>query len=428
MDILILANAPGELTTWVYPLLGQVQQRLAEFPANLRISIILSPCSNASGQEVAIATSLPGVSRVLPPDQFWQFLIWGKAPNWDWHGQGIVIFLGGDQIYTPIIAKRLGYRSLVYAEWVARWPAWVDHFALRHRQVKLPLAFQAKATVVGDLMADREAHPPTPDSQLKIAFLPGSKGMKLAQGVPLSLAIADLLQNQVHQASLELTIILAPSLTPQQLATYAQATNPVLTLVNGQTAELMGSDRAFYLQTPQGTRVKIYQEFPADQYLSQVQLCITTIGANTAELGALGIPMIVLIPTNQIEAMRGWDGLLGLLVNLPGVGTLLAKLVNQWMNTRLGLLAWPNIWAGREIVPELRGKLTPQMVADLAVELLNQPARLQQIRQQLKLACQPDLDNQELSDRSTDKSTARPTDKIIGLVLELLQANGTGQN
>lgn len=430
MDILILANAPGELTTWVYPLLRQVQQRRPEFPNNLQISIILSPCSNASGQEVAIATNLPGVNRVLPPTQFWQFLIWGKTPNWEWQPQGIVIFLGGDQIYTPIIAKRLKYPSLVYAEWVARWPAWIDHFALRHPQIKISPPYQTKATIIGDLMTDREAHPPTPDSSLRIAFLPGSKAMKLAQGVPLTLAIADQIQQQLPQA--ELTIVLAPSLTVEQLSTYAQTSNPIIRLVSGQTGELKSHDRHHYLQTPQGTRVNIHQEFPADHYLNQVQLCITTIGANTAELGALGIPMIVLIPTNQIAAMRSWDGLLGLIVNLPGIGTLIASIVNQWMNSRLGLLAWPNIWAGQEIVPELRGQLKPQTISDLVLELLSQPDRLQHMRTQLKLACQNSSQHSSSHQPDPITTATKPSDRMVDLILHLTKTskikNGTGQN
>jgi lipid-A-disaccharide synthase len=41
-----------------------------------------------------------------------------------------------------------------------------------------------------------------------------------------------------------------------------------------------------------------------------MSLCLTTVGANTAELGSLAVPMIVLLPTQQLDAMRAWDGLL----------------------------------------------------------------------------------------------------------------------
>jgi hypothetical protein len=406
MDILILSNAPGELVTWVYPMLRQITARSQEFPQPLRVSIVLSPCSNASGKEAAIAQSIPGVDRVLPPEQFWQFLLWGKLA-WDWQKSGIIIFLGGDQIYPVAIAKRLGYPTLIYAEWEARWQGWVDRFALRNAQVKVLPQFQSKALVVGDLMVDRASSGNENSTKtLKIAFLPGSKSMKLAQGVPLSLAIADLLEaNFKHsEIPLELAIILAPTLTPAQLATYAQATNPVIPLVQGTTAILEQQEETYFLRTLQGTLVKIYTEFPSDRYLKQCTLCVTTVGANTAELGALGVPMVVLLPTNQIEAMRSWDGLLGAIVNLPGVGNLLAKLVNQWMAGRLGLLAWPNIWAGEEIVPEMRGLLTPELVTEKILSLLSDPKELEMMSDRLQSTC----------------GKPGAADKIVDLALELI--------
>jgi lipid-A-disaccharide synthase len=93
--------------------------------------------------------------------------------------------------------------------------------------------------------------------------------------------------------------------------------------------------------------------------------------------------MIILIPTQQLEAMRSWDGLPGLLANLPGVGTPLAKIMNWLALRQVGLLAWPNIWAQEEVVPELVGKLQPQAVAERVLDLLRHPEKLQQMRDRL---------------------------------------------
>ena len=97
--------------------------------------------------------------------------------------------------------------------------------------------------------------------------------------------------------------------------------------------------------------------------------------------------MIVLLPANQIDAMRAWDGLPGLLANLPGIGTSMAKLIN-WIMLQLvlrykHLFAWPNIWAKEEIVPELVGNLQPQEVAELALDWLDHPEKLAEIRDRL---------------------------------------------
>ena len=156
-DIVILSNGPGEVNTWVRPVVKALRQELGRDPDQIRISVILSPCPHSTGKEAAIALSYPEVDRVQDAEYFTQFLLWGKtADNWDWRNQGVVIFLGGDQFFTLLIGKRLGYRTLVYAEWDARWYRWLDHFVAMKSEVitKVPQQYHHKFTVVGDLMAD----------------------------------------------------------------------------------------------------------------------------------------------------------------------------------------------------------------------------------------------------------------------------------
>ena len=130
--------------------------------------------------------------------------------------------------------------------------------------------------------------------------------------------------------------------------------------------------------------MELIQENPAYHLLSQCCLCLTTVGANTAELGALAVPMIVLLPLQQLDAMRSWDGLPGILANLPGVGSSFAKLINWWMAKNKGLFAWPNIWAQEEIVPELVGNLQPEAVGEMVLDLLENPGKLDAMRDKLR--------------------------------------------
>jgi len=51
---------------------------------------------------------------------------------------------------------------------------------------------------------------------------------------------------------------------------------------------------------------------------------------------------------------------------------------------RVGLLAWPNIWAKEEVVPELLGHLEPEAVASLALDWLENPEKLSRIRERLR--------------------------------------------
>jgi lipid A disaccharide synthetase len=430
VDILILSNGPGELATWVKPVVQVLRQQLGEDRKQVRVSVVLSPCANASGQEAAIARRFPEVDRVQGAEHFFPFLLRGKtAENWDWRSRGVVLFLGGDQFFPVIIAKRLSYRTVIYAEWEARWHRWVDRFGIMREDIatRANPKYASKFTVVGDLMAEvgrgvgeraggageaeraEEAgeagearnskfkiqrskvedflHTPHPAPHTLIGILPGSKPMKLSLGVPLMLAIAE----QIHQAlpNTRFVIPVAPALELSTLSKFGDPEqNLVIRRLNWATAELVVPDsnqeQLPFLRTGAGLRVDLWTQSPAYDLLSECAFCLTTVGANTAELGALAVPMIVLLPTQQMDVMRAWDGLPGLLANLPGVGSAFATAINWLALRRMGLLAWPNIWAKQEIVPELVGELHPKEVATLAIDLLDHPEKLEEMRTKLR--------------------------------------------
>ncbi|MBD1808474.1 lipid-A-disaccharide synthase [Microcoleus sp. FACHB-SPT15] len=409
-DILILSNGPGEVTTWVRPVVKALRQQLGDNRAVVRISVVLSPCPNATGKEAAIAKSYPEVDRVQGAEHFFRFLLWGKtAENWDWHEKGVVVFLGGDQFFPVVIGKRLGYRTVVYAEWDARWHGWIDRFGVMQPKIiaQAPKKYADKLTVVGDLMVDvgigngkvgirnwedlgstlASSVTNSQSSIELIGLLPGSKPAKLTQGVPLTLTLAQYIYSCRPQT--RFVIPVAPTLDLSTLARFADPQqNPLIRQLGWGEAELVipsgdTSNRPF-LKTPTGLCVELRQEYPAHDLLSQCRLCLTTVGANTAELGSLGVPMIVLLPMQQLDAMRSWDGLPGILARMPGVGSGFAKIINSIVIRQGRLFAWPNKWAQAEIVPELVGKLEPHSVAQLALDYLENPQKLEEMRSQLR--------------------------------------------
>ena len=394
IDIIILSNAPGEVTTWVPPVVRSIRAKLGDDRSKIRISVIMSPCPNASGRETQILKTYTEIDRVQSAEHFSKFLVWGKtADNWDWRDKGVVIFLGGEQFFSVVIGKKLGYRTVVYAEWAARWQGSIDRFAVMNAQVmeKVKPQYLNKFTVVGDLMVESQSslNPDAIKSQnndMTIGLLVGSKVAKLGMGLPLMLAIAEYIQAQYPQV--KFIIPLAPTIDLTTLAKYGDPlNNPAIAMVNGAASTLNEDESGFYLQTAKGLKVVVHTEFPAYDLLTQCTLCLTTIGANTAELGALGVPMIVILPMQQLDAMRAWDGSLGVLVNLPLIGSPIAKLVNtiafRALNNRK--LAWPNIWANqREIVPELIGDLDAKTVAEFTIDYLEHPEKLATMKAQLR--------------------------------------------
>ncbi|MGB3138261.1 MAG: lipid-A-disaccharide synthase [Nodosilinea sp.] len=398
-DILILSNGPGEISTWVRPVVRSLRQHLPNH-SRARISIVLSPCANASGREAEMARSLPEVDRVQGPEHFFAFLLAGKtAEHWDWHSRGVVLFLGGDQIYPVVAGRRLGYRTVLYAEWDARWHGWIDRFGCMTPSIvaAAPAQFRYKCEVIGDLMADVQGDVGSwqevsdrlslaPDCDL-IGLMPGSKKSKLSVGLPFCLGTAEAIHRLRPQT--QFVIPVAPMLSLESLAQFADAAqNPDIRLFEGATtAELVeaGSPR---LRTPSGLEVLLWQEHPAYDIMGQMQFCLTTVGANTAELGSLGVPMMVLLPTQKLEVMKAWDGIPGLLANLPLVGDSLTRGINTLVLRQIykegKLFAWPNIWAKREVVPELIGPLKPQEVAARVVGYLDHPPALEAMRQELR--------------------------------------------
>jgi lipid A disaccharide synthetase len=392
IDILILSNGPGEITTWVRPVVKALRNLLGYDCSQVRISVMLSPCPHSTGQEAAIARGYPEVDRVQSSEYFFPFLLWGQtADNWNWRPQGVVLFLGGDQFYPLLIGKRLRYSTVIYAEWEARWYRWLDHFAVMNQSVSNPIpeSYRHKLTVVGDLMAD---FAPTSLNFLEMAvapvigILPGSKPGKLTQGVPLCLAIAQHIYEQKPETRFILPI--APTLDIETLVSFANAQeNPFVMKMGGVSAELVieenNTEKRHFLGNSTGLKIELISQFPAHVHLQQCCLALTTVGANTAELGALGIPMIVLLPTQQLDAMRTWDGIPGILANLPVVGSQFAKLINARVVKEGRLFAWPNIWAKEEIVPELRGQLQADRVAELVLDWLENPFKLDHIHHRL---------------------------------------------
>jgi hypothetical protein len=349
---------------------------------------VLVPCPNATGQEHEVARSWGLFERVVPARRFWWLLLRPRRHGF-WPRQGVVVFLGGDQFWTVLLSARLRYRHLTYAEWVARWPRWNDRVALMGAAAasRLTPRWRGRAEVVGDLMADlpdqaRQSEP-LASGGAWVALLPGSKRAKLQVGVPFLLATADRLAHL--QPNVRFLLPVAPTTSPRELLAYGSHTNPLApSYLSGEPQLEHSVSGAWLLRTPAGTPIQLETGHPAHGPLSQCALALTTVGANTAELGALGVPMIVLVPTQHLHLMQAWDGGLGILARLPLLRRLLGVALTAWRMRHRGFLAWPNISAGRPVVPERVGAITPEEIAAEAADWLAQPGRLEGVRADLR--------------------------------------------
>eukprot|EP00894_Picocystis_sp_ML_P002443 jgi/Pico_ML_1/52960/g3591.t1 len=151
---------------------------------------------------------------------------------------------------------------------------------------------------------------------------------------------------------------------------------------------------------------------PAYGLLSGCDLCVTTVGTNTAELAALGTPMVVALPTHDLAAFRGASGgrILGLMAQAPGpVGEWVARATNAALLKDNVHLSWPNMWAQAEVVPEMVGLVEPEEVAERAMALLQDEDALAIMSKRLRV----------LSSRAADgERTDLPPEEIDALAKE----------
>jgi len=384
--IVLVSNGPGELSTWVRPLARRLHAELPLRPlqpnAALGLRLVLVPCPNATGREAAVAGDWGLFERVLPARRFWALLLRPRRHG-PWPRRGVVVFLGGDQFWTVLLSARLGYRHLTYAEWVARWPRWNDRLALMGPEAagRLAKRWRGRAVQVGDLMADLQEsarnEDPLPAGDW-VALLPGSKRAKLQVGVPFLLETADRLARR--RPGCRFLLPVAPTTTVAELLAWASPANPIARHYGPGVPHREGME----LVTAAGTTILLIETHPAHGPLSQCALALTTVGANTAELGALGVPMIVLVPTQHLQVMQAWDGWLGLVARLPGLRALVGVALTAWRLRHRGFLAWPNISAGRAVVPERVGAISPDAIAAEAADWLEHPERLAGMRDDLR--------------------------------------------
>ena len=388
--IVLVCNGPGELTTWVRPLARRLQAEMPLRPdrpgAPTSLQLVLVPCPNATGSEHRVAAAMGLFERIIPAASFWWLLLRPRRYG-PWPRRGVVVFLGGDQFWTVLLSARLGYRHITYAEWVARWPRWNDSIAAMGPAAadRLGGRWRHRCQVVGDLMADlsesaRDEQPLPPGDWL--ALMPGSKRAKLQVGMPFLLETADRLA--AIRPTCRFLLPVAPTTSVQELLAYAGPENPIASAYSAGEPQLQQSEQGLVFITSSGTRILLIEQQPAHGVLSQCRLALTTVGANTAELGALAVPMIVLVPTQHLHVMQAWDGGIGLLARLPILRWLLGMALTAWRMRHHGFLAWPNISAGRLVVPERVGAITPEQIAEEAADWLNQPARLAGMRDDLR--------------------------------------------
>ena len=128
----------------------------------------------------------------------------------------------------------------------------------------------------------------------------------------------------------------------------------------GARGRLAGEGPSLAISSEDGERFPVVRE--ALRYAGAAAVRRTIPGTKCIELAALGIPTLVCSPLNAPELIV-INGPLTYLDRVPVLGPLVKRTVVQRLERGFAFLAQPNLDAGKELQPELRGALMPAHVA-----------------------------------------------------------------
>ena len=393
MRVFLVANSPGELSGWVRP----IARTLKEGGKAIKIFVVIPPCQYASGTEKQVASGFTAVDEVAGPADYLKYIFLGmRWPHFTENGKGVVVFLGGDPIHAILLSRRLRVPALAYIQ-KPRWKRFFKKFMILDETINEELrragVESGKIRVVGDLMADAVECQMSKEEACNywkldskhpiVSIMPGSRSEEVKHLTPFFLRVAELVREEVPKA--QFVLVLSPFTSHEQLTNLSSEGREE---VFRDTARFkLVKKKRWKLITDLNLEVLVARE---NQYeiMNASDLAITIPGTNTAEMAFLGTPMVVTVPLNKPEAIP-LDGLPGLIGHLPYLGPVIKSGIVRKYSRKVKFTALPNLRAGKEIVPELRGIIEAQDVSRKVIELLQNPVLRNSMACELKSTMGP---------------------------------------
>ena len=359
--VTVLANGPGELWGWARPVVKELKRDGHE------VDLVLLPCQFASGAEERISSFL-GADRVTPPGRFREVLSGRGRPPCD-----CVVQLGGDLLYGRLLARDGKIPLFSYSYGPKKGLKACREVFTAFEGMARQFGGSVPARVVGDLVPDALAMD-TGDSPwgapgLKVAVFPGSRPAIRRKALPY------------------MTEFLAAA---RRLLPGAQWV--VLLFPFGEGQEAVQWEEAGFEVTTAGTGV----------VLAGADVALTQPGTNTLEMFHAGVPSVVALPEDFIAQIPP-PVLLAPLFALPWLGPALKLRAFRRYIGRKGFLCWPNRLLGRDLYPEVTGRMSVAELAERFASYAGNPEWRNETRQALSRA-----------DRGLKGAARQVTERILG--------------
>ncbi len=366
MILALTANGPGEFAGWMRPLLAALYDR----DSGLDVRVFCVPDDYASGNERDYLRALYPQATVYAPGEYLRFALGRPIDGLPGHVDRVQ-YLGGDLMHAARIADRLGGSASAYKfsrkKYVGKF---ARVFAVDDANRTQLLGWGIppdQIVVVGNLAIDGAlgeaagrfgGESESAAARDGVIFFPGSRKHEIEQMFPMFVRAALQLRRRLPDA--RIAFARSPFTTDEELATA---------LARGGIREAYGMCSQL---APDGASLEADGvRFPvlrtALRAAHQARLAVSLPGTKVIELAALGVPAVVVTPSNAPE-LAVINGPFQYVDRLPFVGVPLKRAAVVGVAKRFRFFAQPNIDAGREIDVELRGTQLPSHIAHVAAE------------------------------------------------------------
>lgn len=356
--LIIFTNSPGEISSWVIPFVSTFKSIYSQS----FVTVMLTPCDYASGNEFDLLQSNALVDEVYSPKDTMTFVFFRKKFFVN-SKKGAIVFLGGEPLYAQLFSFRVPYSLYGYTQ----------------RKQKLGLFYKKTffKHIDGDLMSagilNRQFEKVAIFKKYKLEkkpyclFMPGSRPQHFKLFLPLIFSTIKLIRE--YDPSFEAIISLSSFITHSDFDMLNLNTNQKgIHIIRGDSLELMAISR----------------------------LMVTIPGTNTAQAMYMRLPMLVALPLNNPEIFVV-DGILQHIFKIPFIGSFIRKQLVSVYLKKNPYLSLPNIIANKPIVPEIVSLFNSTMFKDHILSLYHDDKTLNQIKLELEKIPFPDSVDKKIS-------------------------------
>jgi Lipid-A-disaccharide synthetase len=385
-DLIVTVNAPGEVAGWLLPLVDHVKA----VDPRVHIRAVLTPCPFAGGREREILSAHPALDEVVELGPFLRRLLRrrlrpGRGPEREpARRDALILHLGGDRLYSLLIARMLGAPAWVYGtsrQWSRRYARCLVPNARAGEKLARAGVRADRIATVGEMVVDSvpaDLDVPAvvgglgidPERDEIVSLMAGSRPYEVNFMLPF---YADLVDDLAGRRPSVRCLLPFSEFVEPELLSHALARAGI---------HVEGGGTPQRVRTRNGAVAHIVR---AERYsaMAASRLVVTLPGTNTLQLAALGTPMVVVVPLNEVENAVV-EGPINWLSTRWRVTRALKRRLLLRVNRHIGFIALPNILAGREVVPELRKVLQPGDVGGHVVALLDDHPRRQAMSRELR--------------------------------------------